>query len=145
MEDQQWPVLGPTRMFERTTSPFIQILHTGNSHWICVNSLGVDHGTVNLYDSLFHYVIEKVVEEKVINLVGQSNYFGVQVISVQQQNNGSDCEALQRHLEHVWHTASNHKQRNLIFHKWDRILKSGMMKLFPTCQQGILKFTVLFQ
>jgi len=40
---------------------------------------------------LYHNVIARKVEEQVINLVGQNNLYGLQVIPVQQQNNGYDC------------------------------------------------------
>lgn len=116
-------------------------MHTGNSHWICVSSLGVDDGTVKLYDSLFHNVIgkiEKEIEEHVINLVGQSNYFGLQVISDKQQNNGSDCGVLAA----AFATCLAYSTR-LQAVQFDtpqmgphllKCLKSGMMELLcPTC------------
>lgn len=69
---------------------FIQILHTGDKHWVCVASVGCGGGTVNLYDSLYHGIIYSEVEDQVINLVGQANFTGIQVVPVQQQQNGSD-------------------------------------------------------
>ena len=53
--------------------------------------MGCEDGRVNLYDSLYHNIIYSEVEDQVINLVGQENYTGIQVVSVQQQRNGSDC------------------------------------------------------
>ena len=46
---------------------------------------------VNLYDSLYHNVIDSEIEDQVINLVGQDNFNGIIVVPVQQQLNGSDC------------------------------------------------------
>ena len=70
---------------------FIQILHTGNQHWVCVSTVRSDDGLVDLYDSLYHNVIENEVEEQVKNLVGTGNFSGIRVVAVQQQGNGSDC------------------------------------------------------
>ena len=46
------------------TSEFVQILHTGRSHWVCVSSINCLPGIVNLYDSLFNDIIENEVEWK---------------------------------------------------------------------------------
>ena len=46
---------------------------------------------MNLYDSLYHGIIYSEVEDQVINLVGQANFTGIQVVPVRQQQNGSDC------------------------------------------------------
>ena len=57
---------------------------------MCIASVGCGDGTVNLYDSLYHGIIYSEVEDQVINLVGQANFTGIQVVPVQQQQNGSD-------------------------------------------------------
>lgn len=62
-----------------------------NAHWVCVSSVGVNNGIINLYDSLYHNVIQNEVDQQVINLVGQNNYCGLHVVPVQQQRNGCDC------------------------------------------------------
>lgn len=72
----------------------------------CVSSIRVSNDKVNLRDSwLYHNVIEKEVEEQVINLVGTNNYYGLQVVPVQQQNNGSDCRVFATafcHMSDLW-------------------------------------------
>jgi len=50
IEGLQWPILGRARKFIRISGQFVQILHTGSSHWLCVSSVGVSKGTINLYD-----------------------------------------------------------------------------------------------
>ena len=136
MEGLQWPVLGPARRFQRVAGQFIQILHTGNSHWVCVTSVGVDNGTVNLYDSLYHNVIQKEVEEQVINLVGQSNYSGLQVVGVQQQNNGSDCGVFAAAFATCLANGILPQSVQFDIPKMRshllKCLKSGQMELFPT-------------
>ena len=90
VEGLRRPTLGPCRNFNQVNCEFIQILHTGDKHWVCIASVGCGDGTVNLYDSLYHGIIYSEVEDQVINLVGQANFTGIQVVPVQQQQNGSD-------------------------------------------------------
>ena len=40
---------------------------------------------------MYHNIILNEVQEQVLNLVGHSNFTGIQVLPVQQQSNGSDC------------------------------------------------------
>ena len=79
------------QQFRRVSNPFVQILHTGNHHWVCISSVGCSDGIVNLYDSLYHNVISKEVEEQAINLVGADSFSGLNDVAIQQQRNGSDC------------------------------------------------------
>ena len=55
-----------------------------------MSSVGCLPGMVNLYDSLFHDIIEIEVEEQIHNLMAQS-FIGINTLPVQQQKNGSDC------------------------------------------------------
>ena len=52
IEGFQRTTLGPVRNFDVIGGEFIQILHTGGNHWVCVSSIGCQKGHVNLYDSL---------------------------------------------------------------------------------------------
>ena len=86
----QRTTLGPVRNFDVITSEFVQILHTGNQHWVCTSSVGCLPGTVNVYDSLFHDVIVDEVEQQVKDLMADK-FVGIDIVPVQQQRNGSDC------------------------------------------------------
>lgn len=90
IESFQKTTLGPIRNFDIVTSEFVQILHTGHMHWVCISSIGCRPGMVNLYDSLYHDIIVKEVEEQVESLMADS-YIGIENVTVQQQLNGSDC------------------------------------------------------
>ena len=71
IEGFQRPTLGPVRNFDVVSGEFIQILHTGHSHWVCVSSIGCELGHVNLYDSLYHdSVLTQEVEEQTNDLLG---------------------------------------------------------------------------
>ena len=90
IEGFQRPTLGRVRNFDIMTSDFVQILHTGNSHWVCISSIGCTSGCVNLYDSLYNDIIDDEVEQQVKDLL-PDNFVGIEVVPVQQQMNGSDC------------------------------------------------------
>ena len=64
---------------------FVQILHTGDKHWVCISSIGCLSGEVNLYDSLFHIfnIIEDEVKEQVYDLTAENDITLV-VVPVQQ-------------------------------------------------------------
>ena len=66
-------------------------MHTGNSHWVCVSSIGCLPVIVNFYDSLYHNIIEEEVEAQVVDLVGEEHLKGIAFVPVQQQPNGNDC------------------------------------------------------
>lgn len=90
IEGFQRPTLGPVRNFDVVTSEFIQILHTGSDHWVCVSSIGCSTGLANLHDSLYHDVISQEVEEQTHDLLG-GNLIQLNCVPVQQQTNSSDC------------------------------------------------------
>ena len=66
------------------SSQFIQILHTGNQHLVCVSTVRGDDGLVELYDSWYHNVIENEVVEQVKNLAGTGKVSGIVVVAIQQ-------------------------------------------------------------
>lgn len=78
------PVLGPVRQFKKVINPIVQILHTGRYQWVCISSVGCSNGIVNLYDSLYHNVISKEVEEQAINQVGTDSFSPLNVVPIQQ-------------------------------------------------------------
>ena len=91
IEGFQRPTLGPARNFNVVNGEFVQILHTGNSHWVCISSIGCVPGHVNLYDSLYHdSVLAQEVEEQTNDLLG-GRLVALDPKPVQQQTNGSDC------------------------------------------------------
>ena len=47
IEGFQRPTLGPVRNFDEVSGEFIQILHTGSAHWVCVSYIGCHPFDVN--------------------------------------------------------------------------------------------------
>lgn len=90
IEGLQRPTLGRVRNFNVVSGEFIQILHTGSNHWVCISNIGCLPGKVHLYDSLFHDVISQEVEDQTNDLIG-GNLVSLDFVSVQQQTNDSDC------------------------------------------------------
>ena len=86
----QHTALGPCNNFTIMTCEFIQILHTGNNHWVCVSSIGSGPGEVNLYDSLFSKVSEDL-RRQIKCLIGDDLLHHINIMTVQQQQNGYDC------------------------------------------------------
>mgnify|MGYP000008269787 FL=1 len=87
----QRPTLGPVRNFDVVSGELVQILHTGNNHWVCVSSIGCVPGYVNLFDSLYHdSVLSQEVEEQTNDFLG-GRLIALDPKPVQQQTNGSDC------------------------------------------------------
>ena len=91
IEGLQRPTLGRVRNFNVVSGEFIQILHTGSNHWVCISNIGCLPGKVHLYDSLFHDVISQEVEDQTNDLLG-GNLVSLEFVPVQQQTNDSDCD-----------------------------------------------------
>lgn len=134
IEGFQRPTLGPVRNFSIMTSEFVQILHTGRSHWVCVSFINCPQGIVNLYDSLFNDIIENEVEEQAKSLFG-GNFQGIENVTVQQQLNGSDCGVFAVAFATCLVYGCN--PQDFMFHIPQmrphllECLKAGEMRLFP--------------
>ena len=89
IEGFQRTTLGPCRNFSIITSEFVQILHTGSFHWVCISPIGCLPGEVRLYNSIYHDTIEMEVHDQVENMTADS-FTGITSVPVQQQRNGSD-------------------------------------------------------
>ena len=90
-------VLGATQSFDIITSDkkFIQVLHTGHLHWICVANTSAAKSTnqiCHVYDSLS----SGKVKTKVLQQIASFSYckekeLVINIQSVQQQSNDVDC------------------------------------------------------
>ena len=78
-----------------TAKPFIQILHTGSAHWMCVANLNRNRALndcCEVYDSLISGNITAKVADKVANMLYcRKLEIKVLIKSVQQQRNYVDC------------------------------------------------------
>ena len=69
IEGFQLTTLGPVKNFDVIGGEFIQMLHTGGNHWVCMSSIGCQKGHVNLNDSLYHDIISDEVTEQTKSLL----------------------------------------------------------------------------
>lgn len=83
IEGFQRPTLSPVRNF-MVFGEFIQPLHTGSDHWVCISSIGCLAGHADLYDSLYHDIINQEVGEQTNDLPGGS-LKAINFVPVQQQ------------------------------------------------------------
>ena len=84
--------LGPHLAFTPVKQDsFIQILHDGDKHWVCVSNIGCTGGTVRLFDSIFTGIKRSIVRQ--IASIIYTELLGVNVVveQVQQQTNSIDC------------------------------------------------------
>ena len=70
IEGVQQPTLRPVHNFDIVSGEFVQILHTGNSHWVCVSSIGCPPGHAKLHDSFYSDPISQEIEQQTNDLLG---------------------------------------------------------------------------
>lgn len=84
--------LGPIFMFSVQKGEFVQVLHDGNSHWICISNIGCKENEINYYDSLRGSRVLWYLLQQIASIVHEN---GPQLIinpmKVQKQNNSVDC------------------------------------------------------
>lgn len=84
--------LGPIGQFEVMHSQeFIQILHTGQTHWICVTNIGCARGAVKVYDSLYRTVTPLTKMQIADLLCWKEEKIDVIIQPVMPQTNAVDC------------------------------------------------------
>ena len=87
------PTIGKAKQFPVMRNNFIQVLHTGGIHWVCVSNIGCSHNNqVKLYDSLYSGIAPFTREQIGALLFNQdSDVIEICVPPVDQQTNGTDC------------------------------------------------------
>nr|XP_047131872.1 uncharacterized protein LOC124810909 isoform X1 [Hydra vulgaris] len=89
----QDPIKGKVLSFEILQSiPFVQILHDGNLHWVCVTTYNCKPGEIFLFDSLFHGSVSFDTKRQICSILHcDLKYIVIKVLPIQQQTNGVDC------------------------------------------------------
>ncbi|XP_065650019.1 uncharacterized protein LOC136078332 isoform X1 [Hydra vulgaris] len=89
----QDPIKGQVLSFHiYTSTPFVQILHDGNLHWICVTTYDCKPGEIYIFDSLFHGSVSMQTKRQICAILHcQQKNLVLKVLPVQQQTNGVDC------------------------------------------------------
>ena len=91
----QDPILGQTLSFSiYRNKRFVQVLHDGRLHWICISTYHCEPGEVFYFDSLFSGRISDKVKQQLCSIMhSSSTELTVKILPVQQQSNGVDCGA----------------------------------------------------
>lgn len=86
-------VLGPCFNFSIARGEFVQVLHDGSLHWVCVSSVGCkEAGCVNVYDSLNTGKITSHIKKQIASMLFHSGpVVKLNIQQVQQQGNSVDC------------------------------------------------------
>ncbi|XP_047124446.1 uncharacterized protein LOC105850359 isoform X2 [Hydra vulgaris] len=89
----QDPIKGKVMSFDICPSdPFVQILHDGNLHWICVTTYDCKPGEIYIFDSLFHGSISIATKRQICSILRcPKKKIVIKVLPIQQQTNGVDC------------------------------------------------------
>nr|XP_047143949.1 uncharacterized protein LOC124817654 [Hydra vulgaris] len=66
----QDPVKGKVMSFDPCPSkPFVQILHDGNIHWVCITTYDCKPGEIYIFDSLFHDLISIETKRQICSIL----------------------------------------------------------------------------
>ena len=85
--------LGPHQQFDIMRGEFVQILHTGAKHWICISNIYCNkENTIKIYDSMY-LEINTFTKKQIAGIlhIESSDAIEIMVEPVTQQVNGFDC------------------------------------------------------
>ena len=83
--------LGAIMGFEVEAGEFVQIVHNGKNHWLLVSTLGVEHPTVRVYDSMYNSLGSHTQNQIAALLHTDRSSISIEMMNVQVQAGGSDC------------------------------------------------------
>ena len=84
-------VLGSKLQFNMHSGDFVQILHDGGLHWICVSNLFCEDNSVEVFDSMYASLPVHVKMQVACIMMVQQAALTVKVVNFQRQSGGSDC------------------------------------------------------
>ena len=87
----QCTLFGQNLSFSVQRSEFVQILHTGAAHWICVSTIGCREGQVDVLDSLFPTLPRKAVQQIAVILHCSLPTIELRYLDVSCQRGTNDC------------------------------------------------------
>ena len=83
--------LGRTLAFNIERGEFVQILHTGQGHWVTISTIGCTTGEVNVFDSLPPAPTTDLLNQIAAILCTPKDTIKVKYIDVQMQEGYSNC------------------------------------------------------
>ena len=77
--------------FDVETEEFVQIIHTGEGHWVTISTIGTVHPEVMVYDSAYS-TLPMLARAQIASLLAtQQPTIKVKFMDVQMQSGTSDC------------------------------------------------------
>ncbi|CAB3978146.1 Chromatin modification-related YNG2, partial [Paramuricea clavata] len=89
----QATTLCPLQQFDVMKGNFVQILHTGAKHWICISNIYCNEmNAIKIYDSM-HLGVNTFTKTQIASIlyIESADSIKIMVEPVTQQMNGSDC------------------------------------------------------
>ena len=77
--------------FEVEAGEFVQIVHNGKNHWLLISTIGVEHPTVRVYDSMYNSLGSHTQNQIAALLHTDRSSISIEMMNVQVQAGGSDC------------------------------------------------------
>ena len=127
--------LGLNNSFDVETGEFVQILHNGQNHWQVISTIGVNHPSVNIFNSMYcHCSTHTKVQIESI-LATKEPAIRLQYIDVQMQSGQADCGlfaiAFAATLVHGMHPGSYIFEQSLMRPHLLKCLENGKITMFP--------------
>ena len=70
---------------------FVQVLHSNNSHWLTISTIGCSYSTVKVYDSLYMKMPRSTIKQVCSLLASSEPSITLQFEPSDRQLNGNDC------------------------------------------------------
>ena len=84
--------LGPIFMFSVQKGEFVQLLHDGNIHWVCISNIGCNENEIKYYDSLRGSRVSWYLLQQIASIVHEDGpQLVINPMKVQKQTNSVDC------------------------------------------------------
>ncbi len=82
---------GLTMNFTIRNGEFVQILHTGQSQWLNISTIGTKHPVVHVYDSMYPSASTTVKAQVAVLLHTTFPSVQLNFMGIQMQSGGADC------------------------------------------------------
>ena len=141
MQGLQATTLGPLQQFDVMRSKFVQILHTGAKHWICIsNTYCSQMNSIKIYDSMY-LGVNAITKKQISSIlhIESADAIKIMVEPVTQQMNGSDCGVFAIAFAAALCYGQDPSKmifqiRNIRSYLWN-CLTNGHIDMFPSAQR----------
>nr|XP_047146749.1 uncharacterized protein LOC124819307 [Hydra vulgaris] len=132
-------ILGEKYMFREEKNDFVQVLYTGQYHWITIFNVNCPADTIFYYDSLFHGQVKDHVKQQICNIYKtKGKILTIHVRKCQQQTNGVDCGifaiANALNILHKFDIGGLSLDKDKVRKHFIECIKKRHFSAFPVCQ-----------